>query len=116
MNDWKKQRDLLIEETMAFTQRLRSNAPTQFELPNTVPQPLSSGVAIKPEPWQLPVAAEVLTPKNRLETERDVVQRRLANFKATQKRFQQEREEYYTRTMSDARATQWTPTSRDNGR
>jgi hypothetical protein len=116
MNDWRKQRDLLIEETMAFTQRLRSNAPKQFEFSNTVPQPLSSGVAIQPEPWQLPMAAEVPTPEDRLDTERNVVLRRLANFKATQKKFQQEREEYYTRTMSAVRATQWTSESRDNGR
>jgi hypothetical protein len=116
MDDWREQRDLLIEETMAFTQRLRSNAPKQFEFPNTIPQPLSSDVAIHPEPWQLPMATEVPTPKDRLDTERDVVQRRLANFKATQKKFQQEREEYYTRTMSAARATQWTSESRDNGR
>jgi len=34
--------------------------------------------------------------------------------KDTQKKFQQEREEYYERTMKAARATQWTPRSRDN--
>jgi hypothetical protein len=81
---------------------------------NTIPHPLSSGVAIQPEPRQLPRAAEV--PKDRFDTERDVVQSRLASFKATQEKFQQEREEYYTRTMSAARATQWTFESRDNGR
>ena len=102
MDDWKKQRDLLIEEAMAFAQRVRSNAPKH-----------SPVVATQPEPWQLPMAGEVPTPKDRLDAERDVVQRRLANFKATQRKFQQEREEYYARTMSAARATQWSPT-RDN--
>ena len=107
---------MLIEETMAFTQRLGTDTPKQFEFPNAIPHPLSSGVAIQPEPRQLPRATEVPTPKDRLDTERDVVQRRLANFKATQKKFQQDREEYYSRTMSAARATQWTSESRDNGR
>jgi hypothetical protein len=116
MNDWRKQRDLLIEETMAFTQRLGSNAPKRFEFPNTIPQPLSSGIAMQPEALQLPRAAEVPTPKDGLDTERNMVQRRLANFSATQKKFQQDREEYYSRTMSAARATQWTSESRDSGR
>jgi hypothetical protein len=52
--------------------------------------------------------------KDRLDRERDVLQMRVANFKANQRKFQQEREDYCTRTMSDARATQWTPPSRDN--
>ena len=65
---------------------------------------------------QLPRAPEVPPPKDRLDTERNVVQSRLANFKATQKKFRQEREDYYTQTMSAARATQWTFESRDNGR
>jgi len=43
-----------------------------------------------------------------------VIQRRVANFKANQKKFQKEREEYYARTMSAARATQRTPRSHDN--
>ena len=34
MDDWRKQRDLLIEETMVFAQRVRINAPKQFEFPN----------------------------------------------------------------------------------
>jgi hypothetical protein len=55
-----------------------------------------------------PVVAEVLTPKNRLDMERAVIQKRVADFAANQKKFQQEREEYCTRTMADARATQWT--------
>ena len=111
MDDWRKQRDLLIEETMVFAQRVRINAPKQFEFPKTVAQPVASGVATQPEPLQLPMSTEVPT----LNGERDLVQRRLANFRALQKKFQQEREEYYTRTMSDARATQWIPRSRING-
>jgi hypothetical protein len=111
MDDWRKQRDLLIEETMVFAQRVRINAPKQFEFPKTVGQPVAKGVATKSEPLQLPRSTEVPTSNG----ERDLIQRRLANFSALQKKFQQEREEYYTRTMSDARATQWIPRSRING-
>ena len=115
MNDWRKQRDLLIEETMAFAQRVRSDAPKKFEFPKTVAPPVSQGVSTQPEPVRPPMTAEVPTPKDRLDSERDVIQRRVANFKANQKKFQNDREDYYTRTMSDARATQ-TPRSRDNDR
>jgi hypothetical protein len=89
---------------MVFAQRVRSTAPEHLPV-----------VATQPEPRQLPRAAEVPTPRDRLDTERDVVQRRLANFKAIQKKFQQDREEYYTRTMSEARATQWALRNGDNG-
>jgi hypothetical protein len=40
--------------------------------------------------------------------ERAVIQKRVADFAANQKKFQQEREEYYAKTMADARETQWT--------
>jgi hypothetical protein len=60
-----------------------------------------------PELMQRPMAAEVPPPKDRLDREGDVIKRRVANFKANQKKFQQDREEYYTRTMANARATQW---------
>jgi hypothetical protein len=48
--------------------------------------------------------------------ERDLIQRRIANFKANQKKFQQDREEYYTRTMADTRANRWAPRSCDSDR
>jgi hypothetical protein len=113
MSDWRKQRDLLIAETMAFAQESAAMLPENLNSPNPFAQPLSRGVGIEPEPRKLPVAAEVPTPKDKLDAEREVIQKRVANFKANQKKFQQEREEYYTRTMSEARATQWTPRSRD---
>jgi hypothetical protein len=97
MNDWTKERDLLIEDTLAFVQRVAADAPKT----TGAPKPVVASVLP-------PVVAEVLTPKNRLDMERAVIQRRVANFAANQKKFQQDREEYYARTMADARATQWT--------
>ena len=111
MDDWRKQRDLLIEETMVFAQSVRSNGPKPFGFPNKVVQPISTGVATHSEPSQLPKPTEVAM----LGGERELIKRRLANFKALQKKFQQEREEHYARTMADARATQWTPKTRIKG-
>jgi hypothetical protein len=103
MNEWTKKRDLLVEETLAFVQGVATEPPKATDSPKPV-------VPSVPRP----VAAEVPSPKSRLDMERAVIKKRVANFKDTQKKFQQEREEYYARTMADARATQWTPRSRDN--
>ena len=64
MDDWRKQRDLLIEETMVFAQRVRINAPKQFGFPKTVGQPVASGVATESEPLQLPMSTEVPTQRH----------------------------------------------------
>jgi len=55
---------------------------------------------------QKPVIAKDLEPTDKLEMERTVIQRRVANFKAHQERFEREREEYFATTMATARATQ----------
>jgi len=102
MNESTRKRDLLIEETLAFVQGVAADAPKTIDLPKPV-------VPSVPRPF----VAEVPTTKSRLDMERAVIQRRVANFKANQEKFQQEREEYYAKTMADARATQWTPRSRN---
>jgi chorismate mutase len=40
--------------------------------------------------------------QERLAREREEIASRVANFKATQKKFEREREEYYVATMSNA--------------
>ena len=40
--------------------------------------------------------------EERLARERDEIAARIAQFKATQQRFERERHEYYTRTLADA--------------
>ena len=102
MNESTRKRDLLIEETLAFVQGVAADAPKTIDLPKPV-------VPSVPRPF----VAEVPTTKSRLDMERAVIQRRVGNFKANQEKFQQEREEYYAKTMADARATQWTPRSRN---
>ena len=114
MDVWKKQLDLLVEETMAFVRTVGDDASKKTDFPQTAAPREKQGVPRHPEPMQLPMAAEVSTPKDRLDRERDVIQKHVADFKANQRKFQKDREEYYARTMANARATPWTPRSRDN--
>ncbi len=46
------------------------------------------------------------TTKDRLAREREEIATRIANFKATQQKFQREREEYYTATLENARLSE----------
>jgi hypothetical protein len=114
MDEWKKQRDLLVEETLSFVRSVSGDAPKKIDFLHTIAPRELLDVAKHPEPAQLPLAAEVSSPNDRLDRERDVIQTHVANFKANQKKFQQDREDYYTRTMAIARAVQWTSRSRDN--
>jgi outer membrane murein-binding lipoprotein Lpp len=45
--------------------------------------------------------------QDRLALEREEISARVANFKATQEKFQREREEYYAATMEAARSVRW---------
>ena len=111
MDEWKRQLDVLVEETMAFVRTVSGDASKKIDFRQTVAPLELQGV---PELMQLPMAAKVPPPIDKLDRESEVIQKRVANFKANQKKFQKEREEYYARTMSAARATQWTPRSHDN--
>jgi hypothetical protein len=92
MNEWMKQRDVLIQETLAFVQGITVNGATD---------PTQSVVPLV----QRPVVGEVSSPKSRIGMERAMIQSRPI-FAARRQRFQQEREEYFERTMKAARATQ----------
>jgi hypothetical protein len=111
MDDWKKQLDVLVEETMAFVRNVSGDASKKIDFRQTVAPRELQGV---PELMQLAMAAKVAPPIETLDRESDMIQRCVANFKANQKKFQNEREEYYARTMSAARATQRTPRSHGN--
>jgi hypothetical protein len=98
MNEWMKERDLLIEETLAFAQGVAANAPKlasparQFE---TAQSFASSSLQ----------SADVVASVRRdaPDLERAAILRRVANFKAHQQRFQREREDYFQKTMAKAR-------------
>jgi hypothetical protein len=101
MNEWMKQRDLLIEEALAFAQTVAANAPKMAVMP-AQPSPLAYAPAT---PLQRSVE---VAPQDKLDTEGAVIQKRLANFKAHQERFQREREDYFQKTMAKARTNQRT--------
>jgi hypothetical protein len=98
MDDWKKQLDLLVEETLSFVRSVGGNASRKIDFAQTVAPRELQGVVRQPEPAQLPMAAEVSPSKVRLDREGDEIHRRVATFKANQKKFQKDREKYYTRT------------------
>jgi hypothetical protein len=87
VQQWMRDRDLLVEETLAFVQRVATGDPVrvetaeQIEPPNTVAMP--------------PMAK----PKDKL-SERDAIKKRVADFKTTQHKFEREREDYFRKTMS----------------
>jgi hypothetical protein len=87
VQQWMRDGDLLVEETLAFVQRVATGDPVrvetaeQIEPPNTVAMP--------------PMAK----PKDKL-SERDAIKKRVADFKATQHKFEREREDYFRKTMS----------------
>jgi|GraSoi2013_100cm_1033763.scaffolds.fasta_scaffold18152_3 hypothetical protein len=108
MNDWMKQRDLLIQETLEFVQGVATNAPKmaltlvhQPDVAQVVASAQRTGVVTESAPREIP------------DMERNAIQRRVANFKAHQERFEREREDYFQKTMAKARSDQWIPQSRD---
>ena len=72
MADWKTELDSLVKETMAFAKNLRVEPP----MPRTIV-----------EPNRIP-------PVNGIESEREEIRQRVANFKAHQQRFTREREDH----------------------
>lgn len=73
MDNWKKELDLLVEETMAFARSVGDDGSKKIDFPQTATPRESQGVARHPEPMQLLMAAEVSTSKDRLDRERDVI-------------------------------------------
>jgi hypothetical protein len=80
-----------LEETLAFAEgriapkTVGVDALTQVELSRTV------------------TPAQTIKPRDGL-SEREEMQRRMADFKATQHRFEIEREDYFKKTMANLRA------------
>jgi hypothetical protein len=72
MADWKTDLDAFVKETMAFAKSLRAEPPMPRAIvkPNRIP------------------------PVKGIESEREEIRQRVANFKAHQQRFIREREDY----------------------
>ena len=91
MSWWMKKRDL-VDETLAFVQEVANAAPHQEAPPIQVVATVKS--IIQPN---LPKPMEKLF-------DRQEVQRRVADFKATQHKFARQREEYFKATMAKIRS------------
>jgi len=83
MVNWKADLNSLVEETMAFAKSVRVEPP----MPRTVV-----------EPNRMP-------PVNWMESEREEIRQRVANFKAHQQRFMREREDYAASEFQRMRAS-----------
>jgi hypothetical protein len=108
MDKWMTERDLLLTETQDYVHRLAANSkivpvpktmPTPKTQSSTPEQTFTSEQNVSPKIEPLKPITALLPAFNRSE-----VKARLANFKATQMKFQREREEFFVLTM--AKATQ----------
>jgi hypothetical protein len=107
MKLWMRERDQLIEQTLAFVEGIAAArpvrtapaapAPARAEPAKPAPQ---AGPAEPPKPAGF--ASIRLVP---MASERAEIERRVANFKAQQQKFQRAREAHYDAIFSKARAT-----------
>jgi reverse gyrase len=119
--NWKKERDLLIAQTMAFVQSVTGKKPDLERASDTgadVAEPFIQATQI----LQAPVEAIKIGATDIVEPPRDIkdiqipraiapgdvrseMQARVANFRAHQERFNRERDEYFSATLTKLRAS-----------
>jgi hypothetical protein len=90
VQQWTKDRDLLVEEVLAFAQGIAAAKAVRTEILTEV------------EPAKVIEPAQMVKPRDKL-FEREEIRQRIAAFKANQNKFQREREEYYKATMANVR-------------
>jgi hypothetical protein len=113
--DWKKERDLLIAQTLAFVQSVASRKADVAAVPDEIPEAsphveaaateirqIFQWPAVEP-PKTFPVSAPVsgIAATSDFRTE---IQARIESFRAHQERFDREREEFFSATLAKARA------------
>jgi hypothetical protein len=95
MKWWMRERDQLIEQTLAFVEGVAAARPARTVAAGPARAEPAKPVAEPPKPARLaPLASE-----------RAEIERRVANFKAQQQKFQRAREADYDAIFSKARAT-----------
>lgn len=100
---WKRERDLLIAQTMAFVQSVTgkpmdAEGPFEARLPLAAPDLLST--TVRP----VDVLPARLSPINQSDL-RDEIHRRVAAFRDRQQVFHRDRDEYCNAMMAKARAS-----------
>jgi hypothetical protein len=94
MKWWMRERDQLIEQTLAFVEGVAAARPARTE-----PAKKAEPAVEPPKPAGPPSMA----------SERAEIERRVANFKANQQKFQRAREAHYDAIFSKTRATPGNP-------
>lgn len=123
MTSWKKDLDLLVEQTMTFVKSVAAANPAKaahlesmvmvvkpvdvaqailIQPPTPVPPPLSPLPASSSDAIRL--TPENLKPMSWMASERDEIQQRVATFKAHQEKMQRDREDYYLKITEQTRA------------
>jgi hypothetical protein len=121
MKLWMRERDQLIEQTMAFVEgvaaakpvRAAAVGPARTEPAKPVAQASPAELAREllrelPRPTGIaPIIAPIIAPLGLapVASERAEIERRVAKFKAQQQKFQRAREAHYDAIFSKARAT-----------
>jgi hypothetical protein len=91
---WQSELEAMIEETQALANAVQAKIPKQIASAKLAEQPhaeSSQPKQVEPTSW----AASG--------SEREEIKRRVANFKVVQDRMQREREDYFVKTLADAR-------------
>ena len=86
-----RDRDLLIEESLEFVQRVVVAKPVRIQTSTPI------------GPAESVIKQNLPKPKDRL-FEREEIRQRVADFKTTQLKFEREREEYFKRTLAKVRS------------
>jgi hypothetical protein len=106
MKLWMRERDQLIEQTMAFVQGVAAAKPVLRAAAVGPAQGEPAKPVAQASPAELPRLAGIppmgLAP---IASERADIERRVAKFKAQQQKFQRAREAHYDAIFSKARAT-----------
>ena len=87
---WMRDREFLVEEALSFARSVAPHRPVGIE------------TQAEFEPTKTVALEQPAKPKDKL-FEREELRQRVADFKATQSKFQREREEYYRVTMAKVR-------------
>jgi hypothetical protein len=105
MKLWMRERDQLIEQTLAFVEGVAAAKPARAAAAGPArAEPAKPAAQARPaEPSKPEKFAPIgLAP---MASERAEIERRVANFKAQQQKFQRAREAHYDAIFSKARAT-----------
>jgi len=107
MKHWMRERDQLIEQTLAFVEGVAAARPARPAVAASARAEPAKAVELAGQTGAEPPKPAALAPIRvvPMASERAEIERRVANFKAQQQKFQRAREAHYDAIFSKARAT-----------